>query len=98
MSVVPDTMKDYMLAWFQTVTQNEFVPGMYCHVRNAQELKAVALQGYPADRPQPLFWVAGGAHPFNPATSAPADSGIALPRCGRAGWIQKTVTEALSSI
>ena len=77
MDTIPQAMSDYVTAWFQAVSTSEFVPGMYCHVKNAAALRAAAMQGYPAEKPQPKFWVAGGKG-FDMSSSVPTDSGIAF--------------------
>ncbi len=76
MDVVTPVVTNYARAWFSEVLNGGFVPGMYCHVRNAAELRTSALAGYPADAPAPLFWVAGGKKSFDPDRSAASDSGI----------------------
>src|SRR5262249_37736611 len=78
MDVIPDGVKGYVFGWFQAVAVSRFVPGMYRHARNAVELKAAATQAYPAGKPAPLFWVAGGPKSFDPAKSMPADSGVSF--------------------
>jgi len=73
-------MQDYFRAWIRTLlqdTQYGYVPGIYCHIRNANDFWTAALAEFQANgRPdEPAFWVAGGKN-FDP-TKDPTDSGFA---------------------
>ncbi|MEZ5355475.1 MAG: DUF1906 domain-containing protein [Bryobacteraceae bacterium] len=76
---IPAAMKDYVRAWFAEVNASPFAGGIYCHVKNAVDLRETILPGHPAAKPDPVFWVAGGRR-FNPASSVPADSGVPFAR------------------
>jgi hypothetical protein len=76
MDTITPAIQDYTRAWFTEVLNGGFVPGMYCHVRNAPDLRAAVMAAYPSGAPAPLFWVAGGKKPFDPANSTPSDSGV----------------------
>jgi len=80
MDVVLPGIKEYLKGWISIVLGSQFLPGIYCHIKNAQELRATALEEYAAEnssRPSPAFWVSGSGH-FDPANTAPSDSGIAF--------------------
>ncbi|MEZ5403863.1 MAG: DUF1906 domain-containing protein [Bryobacteraceae bacterium] len=79
MERIPAAMKKYVLAWFDEVNRSPFHGGVYCHVRNAAELRETIMAAHPADRPEPVFWVAGGKR-FDPSRSVPADSSIPFAR------------------
>lgn len=69
-SITPE-MREYVSAWLthlKTNRKRRFRPGIYCHVRNASELRAIA-----GDVP---FWVSGGTG-FD-VKSKPSDSGVAF--------------------
>ncbi len=69
-------MKEYVAAWIAHVRTNRrhrYRPGIYCHVRNADELRAVAAAAGAKDAP---FWVSGGTGDFD-VGARPEDSGVA---------------------
>ena len=80
MDVVLPGIKEYLKGWISRVLASQFLPGIYCHIKNAQALRAAAMEEYDAEsssKPSPAFWVSGSGH-FDPATSVPSDSGIAF--------------------
>jgi hypothetical protein len=73
-------MRDYFRAWVRTLLQDQqfgYVPGLYCHIRNANDFWTAALAEFQANgrTDEPAFWVAGGRG-FDP-TKEPGDSGFA---------------------
>ena len=76
MDQIPQAQIDYVNGWLSQFSGAGFVPGIYCHVKNAQALRA-AITDFAAD--QIAFWVSGGRG-FIPGTSRPAHSGIAFAR------------------
>ena len=80
MDVVPSGIKEYLKGWIASLLQSRFRPGIYCHIKNAQELRVAVKEEYEAENsslPLPAFWVAGSGA-FDPANSVPSDSGIAF--------------------
>jgi hypothetical protein len=65
-------MIDYVNAWLSEFAGQDYLPGIYCHVKNAVELKAETAQ----TRADISFWVTGGGSNFAPGVSLPTDSGI----------------------
>jgi len=76
MDQIPQAQIDYVNGWLSQFSGAGFLPGIYCHVKNANALKG-AITGFPTG--QIAFWVSGSGH-FDPATSRPADSGIGFAR------------------
>ena len=76
MDHIPQAQIDYVNGWLSQFSGAGFLPGLYCHIRNANELKD-AITTFPAD--QIAFWVSGSGH-FNQESSRPADSGIGFAR------------------
>jgi len=76
MDHIPQAQIDYVNGWLSQFSGAGFVPGIYCHIKNANALKG-AITGFPAG--QIAFWVSGSGH-FNAGTSRPADSGIGFAR------------------
>lgn len=76
MDRIPQFQIDYVNGWLSQFSGAGFSPGIYCHIKNANALKA-ASKDFPADRI--AFWVSGSGH-FVPGTSRPADSGIGFAR------------------
>ena len=77
MDTIPPAMTDYVAGWFQAVAAAHFVPGLYCHAKNAVALEKFVKQDYPVGKPEPRFWVAGG-NGFKPDSSLPPDSGVSF--------------------
>ncbi|MBZ5626248.1 MAG: DUF1906 domain-containing protein [Acidobacteriia bacterium] len=76
MDVIPAGIKDYLKGWISQMIASPFQPGIYCHIKNAKELRASALEEMPGgSKPAPMFWVSGSGH-FDPGTSVPSGSGI----------------------
>ena len=72
-------MQDYFRAWIRTLLQDQlygYVPGLYCHIRNANDFWSAALAEFQANarNDEPAFWVAGGKA-FD-LTKDPTDSGF----------------------
>jgi Domain of unknown function (DUF1906) len=73
-------MQEYFRAWIRTLLQDEdhrYVPGLYCHLRNANDFRAAAVSEFDANEvdDEPALWVAGGKG-FD-FTKEPGDSGFA---------------------
>jgi hypothetical protein len=71
MDQIPANMIDYVNAWLSEFAGKAYLPGVYCHKKNAAQLKAATAQtlaNYP-------FWVSGSGN-FTPGVSGPTDSGI----------------------
>jgi len=73
-------MHDYFRAWTRTLIQDQqfgYVPGLYCHIRNANEFWSAALAEFQANgrTDEPALWVAGGRG--CDLTKEPGDSGFA---------------------
>jgi hypothetical protein len=87
MDRIPQAQIDYVNGWLSQFPDAGFRPGIYCHIKNANELRG-KITDFPAE--QIPFWVSGGKH-FNVATSRPADSGIGFARVWQGG-INETKT------
>lgn len=72
MDHIPQAQIDYVNGWLSQFSDAGFLPGIYCHIKNANALKG-AITDFPAG--QIAFWVSGSGH-FDAGTSQPADSGI----------------------
>ncbi len=72
MDRIPASMIDYVNAWLSEFAAKDYLPGIYCHRKNAAELKAETAQAS-ADI---SFWVTGSGSNFTPGVSHPTDSGI----------------------
>ena len=74
----PGELGDYITAWITELSASDFSPGVYCHLHNADDVRAAVIAGLP-DPPavQPRFWVVGGSpKKFNIKTSKPTDVGV----------------------
>jgi hypothetical protein len=71
MDQIPANMIDYVNAWLSEFAGKAYLPGVYCHKKNAAALKAATAQTV-ANFP---FWVSGSGA-FTPGVSRPTDSGI----------------------
>ena len=76
MDHVPQAQIEYVNGWLSQFSAARFLPGIFCHVKNANQLKG-AITDFPAE--QVAFWVSGGGH-FVAGTSRPANSGVAFAR------------------
>ncbi len=77
MDHVPPAQLDYLQGWLSQFSGAQFLPGIYCHRKNANDLRQAANTEFPAD--QIAFWISrSGA--LVPGVSRPADSGIAYAR------------------
>jgi hypothetical protein len=76
MDHIPQAQIDYVNGWLSQFSGASFLPGIYCHIKNASALKG-AISTFPADRV--AFWVSGSGH-FDAGTSRPADSSIGFAR------------------
>ena len=82
---VPGNLVDYVNAWAGEIAGKGYVPGVYCHVKNAAELRErTAVTGAPIS-----FWVSGSRSGFTPGTSEPGDSGVAFARIWQGTFNQK---------
>jgi hypothetical protein len=72
MDQIPANMIDYVNAWLSEFAGKDYLPAIYCHMRNAVELKAKTA---PASADL-QFWVTGSGTDFTPGVSEPTDSGI----------------------
>jgi len=72
MDRIPQAQIEYVNGWLAQFSGTGFLPGIYCHIKNATRLRA-AITEVPPD--QVNFWVSGSGA-FDPETSRPADSGI----------------------
>jgi phosphoenolpyruvate synthase/pyruvate phosphate dikinase len=68
MDHVPQAKIEYVNGWLSQFSTAQFLPGIYCHVKNANQLKG-AIKDFPSE--QVAFWVSGGGH-FVAGTSRPA--------------------------
>ena len=84
MDQIPQAQIDYVNGWLSQFAGAAFLPGIYCHIKNANALRA-AIAGFPAG--QVAFWVSGSGA-FVPGTSRPADSGIAFARLWQGAFNQ----------
>jgi hypothetical protein len=77
MDTAPPEMLQYLKGWISQIISSDHVPGIYCHRKNADALRAAALAEYPSNspKPEPVFWITGGKG-FDPSTSVPPDSEI----------------------
>jgi hypothetical protein len=73
MDQIPANMLDYVNAWLSEFAGKAYLPGVYCHKKNAAQLKAATAQTV-ANFP---FWVSGSGN-FTPGVSGPTDSGISF--------------------
>jgi peptidoglycan hydrolase-like protein with peptidoglycan-binding domain len=71
MDRIPNNMVDYVNAWLSEFVGRPYLPGVYCHVKNAVELKARTAETV-ADFP---FWVSGSGH-LTAGVTDPTKSGI----------------------
>lgn len=71
MDSIPANMIHYVNAWLSEFAGKAYLPGIYCHMKNAAEIQMQTAQAA-ADI---SFWVTGGSN-FTAATSRPTDSGI----------------------
>jgi peptidoglycan hydrolase-like protein with peptidoglycan-binding domain len=76
MDHVPQAQIEYVNGWLSQFSGAQFLPGIYCHVKNANQLKG-GFTDFPSE--QVAFWVSGGGH-FDAGTSRPANSGIVFAR------------------
>jgi len=73
----PAGLADYISAWVSTITAGGIGPGIYCHLHNANDVRAAVLAALPSTVLPPRFWIVGGVtSQFNLATSRPADVGV----------------------
>ncbi|HXB68498.1 MAG TPA: glycoside hydrolase domain-containing protein [Candidatus Acidoferrales bacterium] len=76
MDHIPQAQIEYINGWLSQFSGALFLPGIYCHVKNANALKG-AITDFPSE--QVAFWVSGSGH-LVAGTSRPANSGIAFAR------------------
>jgi peptidoglycan hydrolase-like protein with peptidoglycan-binding domain len=98
MDAVPAGIKEYLKGWISQLIVSPLAPGIYCHIKNAKELQATAIEEYPAgsSKPKPLFWVSGSGA-FDPASSVPSGSGISFASVWQ-GQFDRTETHGGESI
>jgi hypothetical protein len=84
MDHIPQAQIEYINGWLSPFCDARFLPGIYCHVRNANQLKG-AIRDFPSE--QVAFWVSGGGH-FVAGTSRPANSGISFARIWQGAFNQ----------
>jgi hypothetical protein len=70
---IPAGLIDYINAWLSQFQGQAFLPGIYCHIKNAAEISAKTAQ----TTTNISFWVSGSGS-FTAGTSSPVDSGIAF--------------------
>jgi hypothetical protein len=84
---VPQPLIDYYKGWIRGILDSKttaspyLAPGTYCHAKNANDLYNAAQQEYAdAGLPSgaPAFWITKSDPQFNPASSAPTDSGVSF--------------------
>lgn len=70
-------LSDYVQAWMAEVWRSKFFAGLYCHVRNADDLRPAAEAATPPDAPvPPRYWLVGGpARRFRIGKACAADCG-----------------------
>jgi hypothetical protein len=76
MDHIPQAQIEYVNGWLSQFSGAQFLPGIYCHVKNANPLKG-AITDFPSE--QVAFWVSGIGH-LVAGTSRPANSGVAFAR------------------
>lgn len=75
-------MGAYIRGWIGALLdEGSLRPGIYCPARKAAAIQALAAEEYAAHgivNGSPAFWIVKSDPAFDPASSAPADSGVAF--------------------
>jgi hypothetical protein len=68
----------YISAWVSQIALRGYSPGVYCHKRNAEDVRGAVLAGLPGQPAmRPRFWIVGGVtSQFDIGTSKPTDVGV----------------------